>query len=197
MTFLWLVQAFRLFFMMPESVEPVGREEKIEYDDDAGPPRDRMNSQSEEFSSDESGAAQGTPESMLYQSSSDVTRDELKETFTAEQARVRLDDLSQHVVEKRRRFRGLKTLLKRLRKFLMYNVALPVTLVLVVLAKITHEVFFTSCPIITYRYFRWSGSLAALFLGALSASVLLINYVCGTSTKTYDERSVMKVRMYA
>ena len=132
---------------------------------------------------------------MVYGSSSDTARDGIKRPFTAEQARVRLDDLSQHVVENRKRFRALRTLTKRLRKFLMYKIALPVTLVLVVLTKITHEIFFTSCPIITFRYFRWSGSNAALFLGALSASVLLINYVCGTSTKTYDERSVIKVRV--
>jgi hypothetical protein len=194
MTFLWLVQAFRLFFLMPKSVKLIGRESRMEYDDELGASRGRTNSQSEEFSSDESETERVTPESAHYHSSSDTTHDELKEKFTAEQARVRLDDLSQHVVEERRPFRGLRTLMKRLRKFLMYNVALPITLALVVLAKISHEIFFTSCPIITYRYFRWSGSLAALFLGMLSVFVLLINYVCGTSTRTYDERSVIKVR---
>lgn len=192
MTFLWIVQVFRLFFVMPESVESIGKEKSIGYDGEAGAPLNRTTS--EEFSSDGSEEAQNTPEATVYGSLPDAARDEMKHPFTAEQARVRLDDLSQHVVENRKRFRGLRTLAKRLRKFLMYKVALPVTLVLVVLAKFTHEIFFTSCPIITFRYFQWSGSSAALFLGALSASVLLINYVCGTSSKTYDERSVIKVR---
>lgn len=194
MTFLWIVQTIRLMFMMPESVEPDGWKERIEYGDAASTQRNRTNSQSEEFSSDGSASdEQGTLESEIYRSSPDASPHDLEEPFTAEQARVRLDDLSQHVVDKRRPLRGMRVLLKRFRKFLMYNVALPVTLVLTVLVKITHEIFFTSCPIITYRYFKWSGSHAALFLGALSASVLLINYVCGTSTKTYDERSVVKV----
>ena len=197
MGFLWTVQAFRLLFLMPEPVKPMGSEEKIAQDGAADALRGRMNSQSEEFSSDESQVEdEGTPESMLYQSSSDVTRDELKATYTAEQTRVRLDDLSQQVVDNRRPFRSLRTLLKRLRKFLMYNMALPITLALVVLVKIAHEIFFTSCPIITYRYFRWSGSQAALFLAILSVAVLLINYVCGTSTTTYDERSVIKVFLH-
>ena len=54
MTFLWIVQAFRLFFVMPESVESIGREQNIAYDGDACVPLDRTTSQSEEFSSDES-----------------------------------------------------------------------------------------------------------------------------------------------
>jgi hypothetical protein len=191
--------------MLPQPIKPTDGEYAIEYGvrgDGSDAPHDRTHSQSEEFSSDESEGKARTPESMHYRSSSDITQDELKANYTAaERALMRKTDADNEQDcnatskdFKKDPLKGSKTLAKRLRKLFLYNVALPVTLAIVVLVKITHEILFTSCAIITYRYFVWSGSHAALFLGALSASVLVINYICGTWTKTFGERTVIKVR---
>ena len=204
MCFLWTIQAFRLLFMLPQPVKRSDIEYAIEYDvrgDGSDAPRVSTDSQSEEFSSDESEGNMHDPESMHLQLLSDVTQDERKANYTAtERALMRKtdadDEQEYNATSKDARkdpLKSSKLFAKRLRKLFLYNVALPVTLAIVVLVKITHEILFTSCPIITYRYFKWSGSHAALFLGALSASVLVINYLCGTWTKTYDERTVIKV----
>jgi hypothetical protein len=198
MCFLWVIHALRLFFMLPQPVKSTCIEYSARGDASA---RDTAHSQSEEFSSDESGDEVHASESMHYRSSSDNTEHEINATYTAaERALMRKtgaadeNDFNAKSKEaKKDPLKGSKTLVKRLRKLFLYNVALPVTLVIVMLAKITHEILFTSCAIITYRYFTWSGSQAALFLGALSASVLVINYICGNSTRTYDERTVIKV----
>lgn len=200
MCLLWTVHAFRLIVLLPRG--PREEHQTITYgDQDDSKARERANSLSEEFSSDESETV--TPKPEIYQSSAHPGKDSLNETYTAaERALMRKTDagdentFSQSLRDsggRRRPLKGWMTLIKRIRKLLQYNVALPVTLVLVVLARLSHEIFFTSCPIIAFRYFHWSGSQAALFLAALSASVVLINYVCGASTTTYDERTVIKV----
>jgi hypothetical protein len=198
MCFLWVIHAFRFFFMLSQPAKPASIEYSARGD---GSLRNSTHSQSEEFSSDESEGELHASDSKHYRSSSDNTQHEINATYTAaEHALMRKTEADDEIDfntnskdAKKDPLKGPKTFVKRLRKLFLYNVALPVTLAIVVLANITHEILFTSCAIITYRYFTWSGSLAALFLGALSASILAINYICGTSTKTYDERTVIKV----
>ncbi|KAI2509344.1 SPX domain [Fragilaria crotonensis] len=62
---------------------------------------------------------------------------------------------------KAKSFSSFKTF-ARLRRILLYNVGSPVTLAVIVFVRISHEMLFTSCAIITNRYFLWNGSQACL-----------------------------------
>jgi hypothetical protein len=92
---------------------------------------------------------------------------------------------------KAKNFRSFKTF-ARLRRILLYNVGSPVTLALIVFVRISHEMLFTSCAVITNRYFLWNGSQACLLLGTLAAAVLPINHVVERISRSYDERTVIK-----
>ena len=85
------------------------------------------------------------------------------------------------------------TIIKRIRRILSYNVALPVSLGLVVYTVFAQEVFFTSCALITDQYFLWRGNVAGFFLGALSVLILPIDFVCEQVARRYEERTTVKV----
>jgi hypothetical protein len=53
---------------------------------------------------------------------------------------------------------------------------------------------FTATPLITERYFGWSGADASSFLGWLMILVLPINFICEVISRRYEERTVLKVR---
>lgn len=80
----------------------------------------------------------------------------------------------------------------RLRRILLHNVGSPVTLAVIVFVRVSHEMLFTSCAIITNRYFQWNGSQACFLLGALAAAVLPINHAVERISRSYDERTVIK-----
>ena len=89
-------------------------------------------------------------------------------------------------------FRQWKSLLGRLRRVVSYNVAIPVTLAGIVFCRLSHELLLTSCALITNRYFTWNGSHTGLILGLMSGLWFPINHVCGRTTATFDERTVIK-----
>ena len=94
-------------------------------------------------------------------------------------------------VPKAKSSRSFKTI-TRLIKMLLHNVGIPVTLAVVVFVRISHEMLFTSCAIITNRYFQWNGSQACFMLGSLAAAILPVNYVVERISRSYDERTVIK-----
>ena len=95
---------------------------------------------------------------------------------------------------RRRGLRKVGVFMKRIRRILSYNVALPITLALVVYTTYAQEMFFTSCALITDLYFGWRGSFAGLFLGGLSVLILPIDFLCEKVARRYEERTTIKVR---
>jgi len=89
--------------------------------------------------------------------------------------------------------RSLTSTLKRMRKLIFLNNSLPVTLVLLLFSSITIEIIFSSCAIITHRYFRWSGSSAGFFLLILTSMIYPIYRITAYWSRCRDERTVMKV----
>jgi hypothetical protein len=49
-------------------------------------------------------------------------------------------------------------------------------------------------PLMTNRYFQWSGVQAAGFLGVLALAILPIHFFCESISRRYEERTVLKVR---
>ena len=161
----------------------------------------------------------GTPESVFYGPGSISTREEVKsayieqleavytsprnagrkDAFPSEQPLetdrlIVKDDKKTNDKKKKatRSVRPFKTFAARLRKILFHNVGIPVTLAVIVFVRISHEILFTSCAIITNRYFDWNGSQACFLLGLLSATVVPINHSVERISRSYDERSVIK-----
>jgi hypothetical protein len=91
--------------------------------------------------------------------------------------------------------RRLTSYARRIRKLLTFNIAIPVAMAAVVYAVFSQELIFSSCALITNRYFSWKGNVAGLFLCALTVLVLPLDYLCGIVARRYEERSIMKVRL--
>lgn len=98
---------------------------------------------------------------------------------------------SEILVPKRRK-RSLTSTLKRIQKLVFLNNALPVTLVSLLVSTITIEIIFSSCVIMTHRYFVWSSSLAGLFLVTLTFLIYPIYRATSYWSRCRDERTVMK-----
>jgi hypothetical protein len=90
-------------------------------------------------------------------------------------------------------FRQFRVFAIRIRKLLEYHVGIPVSFLSLLFATFAIEVFFTGTPIITSRYFGWSGARACLFLGCLALSILPIHFFCEHVSRRYEERTVVKV----
>lgn len=172
--------------------------------------------------SSEADTGGGTPESVFFGSASLSSREDATSTYVAEleaaygsprssrpmisalpgDSTKEMDRLSlashdsarrsRGRRKKRRNFRTMKLFGARIRKVLLHNVGIPVTLAVIVFVRISHEILFTSCAVITNRYFSWNGSQACFLLGLLSATVLPINYVVERISRSYDERSAIK-----
>jgi hypothetical protein len=91
--------------------------------------------------------------------------------------------------------RKVVTLMKRLRKLMAYNVAVPVALALVVYTIFAQEVLFTSCALIADRYFAWRGNVAGFFLGCLAFMILPVDFICEQIARRYEERTTIKRSM--
>jgi hypothetical protein len=96
----------------------------------------------------------------------------------------------------RKRKRRIRTFTKRIRKLMLYSIAIPVSLVLIVCTVFAQEVLFSSCALITKCYFQWRGSVTGLFLASLSVMLLPMDYVCEQITRRYEERSTVKVSLF-
>lgn len=91
--------------------------------------------------------------------------------------------------------RKVMSLMKRLRKLMAYNIAVPVTLALIVYTIFAQEVLFTSCALIADRYFAWRGNIAGFFLACLAFMILPVDFVCEQIARRYEERTTIKRSM--
>jgi len=106
-------------------------------------------------------------------------------------------DLRNPTVRKIKRKQSLTNILNRKWKLICVNIALPVTMVLLLFSSITTEILFSSCAIIVHRYFKWSGSIAGLFLLSLSSIVYPIYWAAAYWSRCHDERTVVKKTLAA
>lgn len=214
MAALWFTHCMLLLFFFQESPrvnsEDTDDSEEIEGEDEelAGKLGDESNDASDGSSED----GTGTPDSIFYRSSSDVTRDEvktpyanvLKATFgkaagleSAVYMPATTEESDQtnrkRPMTLKRRLRKLRSFFARVRKALGDNVAIPVTLTVIVFVVISHEILFTSCPLITDMYFHWKGGHVSLLLGVLSVMVFPLYYVGEKISRRFDERTIIKV----
>ena len=152
----------------------------------------------------------GTPQSIVYSQSQPEfipTSAQNIQAFYNKKLEVALpvgssSDLKYHRESNRMASRDLpsnryplrqwKSYLGRLRRVVVHNMAIPVTLACVLFCRLSHELLFTSCAIVTDRYFAWNGSHAGLLLGLMSGMCFPANHICGRIAATFDERTVMK-----
>lgn len=149
----------------------------------------------------------GSPTSLLYRSSSDITSDNLQNygskgnsglesMGTLSNIRDSPPVSSSVTLSRKKRFgpcRQLKTFASRISKLMAFHVGIPISLALLAFASFGLEVFFTATPIITRRYFGWSGVYAGLLLAALAIFILPIHFVCEWISRRYEARTVVKV----
>lgn len=83
-------------------------------------------------------------------------------------------------------------LLKRTKKLLKRNAAVPSTLLLYCLSGMVIEVIFTSSTMITNRYFMWSAFSSGTFLVFLSAFIVPVYFVTSYLSQFYCERFMMR-----
>ena len=145
-----------------------------------------------------------TSESLLHMASSDITESNLNAAFSVGQMKHGLSSLREMACKqikestsKKRTFqkRSFKHRMGRLKRIIFHNVALPVTMSILALTKIAHEIIFSSSPIITHQYFQWNSALTGLLLIIFGALTMPINlFVSSLSSHHFDDRSIMKVR---
>ena len=87
---------------------------------------------------------------------------------------------------------GIAFTLKRAKKLVLHNIALPITFLLYGFVSLSTEVLYTSCCIISNRYFKWSGSYAGSFLALLAALVLPTYLLTSYMSTRFGERVVIK-----
>ena len=96
---------------------------------------------------------------------------------------------------KRKRRRKIRTFTKRIRKLMMYSIAIPVSLVLIMWTVFAQEILFSSCALITKSYFNWRGSVTGLFLASLWVILLPMDYCCEHLARRYEERFTVRVSL--
>jgi hypothetical protein len=194
MVFLWLIQFIRVFFRFKQPVMPTRKLRQPPVGDSTG--LDHFDAAD---SSDTSGSDPG-PASIFHRSTSRTFSNPTSpdHVLASELPRSPVDSFRQggnDTSSKKRRFRRVKTFVNRIRKILSFNVAVSLTLGMVCYTAYSQEILFSSCALITERYFQWKGSTAGLFLGSLSLLVLPTDFVCEQISRRYEERTVMKVRL--
>lgn len=93
----------------------------------------------------------------------------------------------------RKRRQGIRTFTKRIRKLMMYSIAIPVSLVVIVGTVFVQELLLSSCALITKSYFDWRGSFTGFFLALLSVILLPMDYFCEHLARRYEERFTVRV----
>ena len=148
-----------------------------------------------------------TPTTMLYRSNSDMpTRAALKtynSAGTDESTKlVPLEDhafQSSHSMEavgpRKSPLKLVRTYILRLKKLLAYHVGIPLSMFALLFSNYASELFFTSAPVLSCRYFGWSGAHAGIFLAWLAVLILPVNLVAEIIARRYEERALLKVRL--
>ena len=153
-----------------------------------------------------------TPESQMFPSSSDASQDgenkpsygdELHANYGAaagfhqlQKFQMPRPKIDKGIMSVKKRFRKLRTFLGRVRKALGDNVAIPVTLAVIVFVRTAHEILFSSCPLVTDMYFHWRGGRVSLLLGALSFMVFPIGFISEKISRRFDERTIIKRSLF-
>ena len=99
------------------------------------------------------------------------------------------------VIEKRKGglFRQALTFATRTRKLLRYNVGIPITLFIFMYTNYAMELYLSGTPVMTHKYFGWSGITSGLFLGAMGATIIPLHFVCEFIARRYEDRIVLRV----
>ena len=184
--------------------------------DNTSEPDDRFAREDNGFVSDSSSsspqnAETGEKRNLLYRTLSDATPDDLETAYGTNPGSESRDGTSRKnsknfaasddeyaspdvTIDKRqRRRRPILSSVNRTRKLVFHNVALPATIAILAFATFALETIFSSCAIITHRYFHWNSALAGLWLAALGSLVLPVNYAIESISRYREERVVMKV----
>ena len=143
-----------------------------------------------------------TPSSMLYRKSDGTPTGPLDALGGGDKPSVDMENLSLKESKSfskenagfkaARSFRQRRTI-GRLWKLFSFHVGIPVSLLVAFFSTFGVETFFTATPLITHRYFGWSGARASAFLGVLAITMLPVQYVCAIVSQRYEERTVLKV----
>lgn len=221
MAILWLLQLLGLFFFFEEPMEARANdsEQHSPAKDDGNSNITSVNEIRDTLPSDgvaEEGDSEvsdggGTPDSVFYRSSSDVTKEDLNTTYgTSALAHLSEDEkalpktktdhsngaaqlaFTQVSTKKDRRARSLAMASYHIKKIITQNVAIAVTLAVLAFAKLAQEILFSACAIIAHRYFSWDGARAGFMLAALAALLIPLNFIFSNVSKYHDERTVMK-----
>ena len=203
MMLIWLVHLARVVIQLrpnPETKNSVNNGSDItdrEVDVTRVPTResDLESSSSEEIE---------TPSSMMHHKSDTAPVAPIPTAFgVGEIASDEADSLSrepddsQHVKGKtkskqRRHLRQWKAF-GRTKKLLAFHIGIPVSLSTLLYANFALETFLTATPLVTHRYFGWSGARAGTFLGVLAFTIIPVQYICAIVARRYEERTVLKV----
>jgi hypothetical protein len=208
MMILWLIHLMRVLVQLRvvDDVPDPANDPPVEADEqDAG--RETEAAATRNSDSDSSSSADiGTPSSVLYRSSSEATHvDPITTAFGGGERRSDTDNGTDESTTLRREggratnnhrpaSRQWKTL-GRFRKLFSFHIGIPISLLFFFYLTFALEVFFTATPLISDRYFGWSGARAGTFLGCLALMVLPICFICEIIARRYEERSVLKVRI--
>mmetsp|Transcript_11463 Transcript_11463/g.17613 ORF Transcript_11463/g.17613 Transcript_11463/m.17613 type:complete len:567 (+) Transcript_11463:100-1800(+) len=217
MAFLWFFHMTSLLYKFQETHQSDKEGKDVQ---DGTPEAQQLDEKFSIESSESSEPECGTPESIFCGSVSISTADDTKSTYVnqlkatydsrlpqermpmmsrfpttdqkkSERSLSKGDDLK-NCSKKKRDFRCLRTSSTRLRNILSHDVSIPATLFVIVFVKISHEILFSSCAMVTNRYFKWNGSQACFLLGLLTAAVLPVNYIVERISRSYDERTAIK-----
>jgi hypothetical protein len=85
--------------------------------------------------------------------------------------------------------------LRRLRRLFAFHVGIPIALLMYGYTSFSMEILCTTAPIITDRYFSWSGARAGTFLACLLFATLPVTAACEVVARRYEERIIIKVRI--
>jgi hypothetical protein len=192
MTILWFVQSIRVLIEL--------RFPKASSGSKSASPNDIAIEQGNEVSSSSSDDI-GTPASVLGRQIADATaftrlanrfRDSEGasdgESYTVESSNL---DVAKDVPQV-----GVRSSHKtwhRIHRLCAFHVGIPISLFIVFFCAYAQETFYSATPLITHRYFDWSGAHAGVMLGSTTLVVFPVTYVCVIVARRYEERTVIKV----
>jgi len=187
---LWLIYLVYMLFGWGVSDSELDAKEgtnEADYGDSARDGYDQEDSSSESFESDEDTNILEYS-SKLRVISADRNFPECDLPESPGDSNARLKPKGQH----RKHFRRIRTFTKNFRKLMIYSIAIPVSLVVIVCSVFAQEVLFSTCALITKCYFHWRGSASGIFLASLSVTLLPMDYCCERITRRYEERFLVK-----
>ena len=95
--------------------------------------------------------------------------------------------------QKAKSHRRISSIIRRAQNLVFSNVALPITIAIVIFVSGTMEMIFASCAVLLHRYFAWSGAYAGFFLTFLGLSYFPLYLGSSYWSRRRDERTVIKV----